>query len=139
MTYSQVVTGTPFANIEVRHLFWGVPLDLESKLVLADMEIHTNPIIVPYLALAVGAIVASISKVRSTAEASIVLYTSCLLIAYLLTPVDSFPRYSITLIPIYWTLSRLTQCAVVKSVTYCVFLVLLTVGTGLFVNWYSFY
>jgi hypothetical protein len=133
------MTGTPFANIEARRLFWGVPLDLESKLVLADMEISANPIIVPYLALTIGAIVASISKVRSRAEMAIVLYAICLLIAYLLSPVDSFPRYSITLIPTYWSVSRLSQCAVAKSVIYGVFLVLLTVGTGLFVNWYSFY
>ena len=139
MAYSQLMTGTPFANFAAEYLYWGVSLNPISKMVLAYEELLANPIILPYIVLSIFAIAASILSIKSRGEAAIVLYAVCLLIIYLLNPIDSFPRYSITLLPIYWSLSRWSKSLVVKRFMIAFLVALLVIGTGLFVNWYSFY
>lgn len=139
IAYSQFMTGTPFANLAAERMFWEVTLDLNSKLAMAGGEILGNPIIVPYLVLSIGAIIVSTFSAGGKAERAIDLYAIFLFIAYLYGPVNSFPRYSITLLPAYWSFARWSQGPLTRVLMYCVFLILLTVGTGLFVNWYNFY
>ena len=139
MAYSQLMTGTPFANFAAEYQYWGVSLDTTSKMVLASEELLANPIILPYIVLSIFSMAASILSIKSRGEAAIVLYAVCLLIIYLLNPIDSFPRYSITLLPMYWSLSRWSKSFVVKGCTIAFLVVMLVIGTGLFVNWYSFY
>jgi hypothetical protein len=139
MAYSQFMTGTPFANFAAEYLYWGVSLNLMSKMVLAYKEVLANPIILPYIVLSIFAIAASIWSIKSSVEAAIVLYAVCLLIIYLISPIDSFPRYSITLLPMYWSLSRWSKSLAVKRFMIGFLVALLVIGTGLFVNWYGFY
>jgi len=139
MAYSQLMTGTPFANFDAARLYWKVAPDPIAILTLARREIFDHPIIVPYLVLGVGGVLASLATARSQAEKAIGLYAICLIASYLPTPIISFPRYSITLVPMYWGLSKLSRWPLVRGLMYAIFLVLLAIGTGLFVNWYSFY
>jgi hypothetical protein len=139
MAFSQFVTGTPFANFAAERMFWGVTSNPQTILKLAYNDIHDHPIIIPYLVLSVGGTLASIWKAAGRAERAIDLYAIGLLVAYLPTPIISFPRYSITLVPEYWSFSRWSQRLVVRVFLYALFLVLLAIGTGLYVNWYSFY
>jgi hypothetical protein len=140
MAYSQLMTGTPFANFTAERLFFSVTYNPHDLLILAQKEIHDHPITIPYLALGIGGVVAAISTARREAEKAIGLYAACLLILYLFTPpIISFPRYSITLVPTYWSLSKCSQRLWVKVLISAVFLGLLAIGTALFVNWYSFY
>jgi hypothetical protein len=140
MGYSQFITGTPFANFVAERLFFGVNYNPNVLLVLAMNELRDHPITIPFVALGIGGVVASILAARTKPEKAIDFHASCLLIAYLVTPpIISFPRYSITLLPVYWSLSRCSKNSRVRVLVCVVFLVLLAIGTGLFVNWYSFY
>ncbi len=139
MVYSQLMTGTPFANFAAARVFWKVKPDAIAILVLARNEIFDHPIIVPYLALGIGGVVASLATARSRPEKVMGLYAICLLASYAPIPIISFPRYSVTLVPMYWGLAKLSRWPLVKGLIYAIFLILLAIGTGLFVNWYSFY
>ncbi len=133
------MTGTPFATFEAERLYWGVTLNLNSVLMSAYNDVLGNPIILPYLALAIGGIVTSILSVKSKEESAIDAYALVLLATYMLAPLISFPRYSITLVPAYWGYARWSQSPGAGRVVFAVFLTLLVIGVGLFVNWYSFY
>jgi hypothetical protein len=140
MAYSQLMTRTPFANFVAERLYFGVNYNPQDLLVLAMKEISDHPITIPFLALGIGGVLASILKARSNPEKAIDLHAICLLILYLFTPpIISFPRYAITLLPIYWSLSRCSQSSWMRGLICVGFLVLLAIGTGLFVNWYAFY
>jgi hypothetical protein len=139
LTFSQLMTGTPFATFEAEHIYWGVTLNLSSVLMSAYNDILGNPIIIPYLALAIGGMVTSILSVESKEESAIDAYALVLLATYLFAPLISFPRYTITLVPAYWGYARLSRDAVAGRLVLAVFLILLVIGIGLFVNWYSFY
>jgi len=139
MAYSQLMTGTPFANFAAARLYWKVAPDPIAILVLARNEIFDHPIIVPYLAFGVGGVLMSLATARGRPEKAVDLYAICLLASYSPTPIISFPRYSITLVPMYWGLAKLLRRPLVRGLVYAIFLALLAVGTGLFVNWYSFY
>jgi len=139
MIYSLLMTGTLFANFEAERMLWGVTLHPMDRLQLDFKELFTNPIIIPYLILSTAAMIGSISTVRGRSETAFSLYAACLLATYLLAPLDSFPRYSIMLIPLYWVLARWSKNSYAKSLIYVMFFVLSVIGTGLFVNWYSFY
>jgi hypothetical protein len=133
------MTGTPLANFAAARAFWKVTPDPTAILVLARNEIFDHPIIVPYLALGVGGVLVSLTTATEQSEKAMGLYAICLLASYAPIPIISFPRYSITLVPMYWGLSKLSRWPLVRGLMYAIFLVLLAVGTGLFVNWYSFY
>lgn len=139
MTYSQLMTGTPFANFAAEREFWNLSTHPNIIMLLAHTELPKHLIIIPFLALSIIAVAASVLAASSHAEAAIDLYATCLLISYLVTPIISFPRYSITLLPAYWTFSRWSQTSWVKISLSALFLALLAIGTALFVNWYSFY
>lgn len=139
MAYSQLMTGTPFATFAAEREFWNVSMNPNTIMLLAHKELLTHPIIIPFLALGILAVAASVLAAGNRAEEAIDLYATCLLISYLVTPIISFPRYSITLLPAYWTLSRWSQTPWVKVILAAVFLALLAIGTVLYVNWYSFY
>lgn len=139
MAYSQLMTGTPFANFVAARMFWKVTPDTIAILVLARNEIFDHPIIVPYLALGIGGVIVSLVTARTRPEKAMSLYAICLLASYAPIPIISFPRYSITLVPMYWGLAKLSRWPLVKGLMYAISLTLLAVGTGLFVNWYSFY
>lgn len=136
MTYSQVMTGTPLAAFAAERLYWGV---VPNRVLMSYNDILASPIIVPYLVLSICGVAASLSTARSKAETAIDLFAIGLLMTYLLTPLTSFPRFSLTLVPAYWSYSRWSQYAGAKTLMYAVFLILLAIGTGLFVNWYNFY
>ena len=137
MAFSQLMTGTPFATFEAERLYWGVTLNLQTISVSAYNDILGNPIIVPYFVLAIGGILTSIVCSRSKEEAALDAFALVLLATYLFAPLISFPRYTITLVPAYWGYARWSQRA--GSLVFAIFLVLLAIGVGLFVNWYSFY
>src|SRR5208282_4348123 len=90
MAYSQLMTGTPFANFTAEYLYWGVSLNPISKMMLAYEEVLANPIILPYIVLSIFAVAASIWSIKSRDETAIVLYAVCLLIIYLLILLGSF-------------------------------------------------
>ena len=137
--YSQIITGMPFANFVAERLYWGVTLNPVDLVSLAQETILEYPYIIPYFFVGVGGLCASIVTARLRAEKIIGLFSVCLLASYLLTPIISFPRYSLTLLPMYWGLSKLSRSPWVRGLLYGVFLFLLAVGIGLFANWYSFY
>jgi Gpi18-like mannosyltransferase len=137
--FSQIMTGTPFANLEAERKFWNVTTNPYTITFLAQKVISDHPIIIPFLALSIVALAASILQARSSTERAIDAHAIFLLTSYLVSPIISFPRYSNTLLPTYWSLSRWTQKPWIRILLYSVFLVLLAVGTALFVNWYSFY
>ncbi len=139
LAFSQLMTGTPFATFEAEHLYWGVAFSLHSVLMSAYNDVLGNPIILPYMALAIGGIVTSILRVKSKEESSIDAYAVVLLATYMFATLISFPRYSITLVPAYWGYARWSQRAGAGQLVFAIFLVLLAIGVGLFVNWYSFY
>jgi len=137
--YSQLMTGTPFATFVTERLYWKVSLSPSYILTLARNEIIDHPIIIPYLVMGIGGVAASILTARSRVEKEIGFFSVCLIAAYLLTPIISFPRYSITLVPMYWSLTKLCRWSWIRISMYVAFLVLLAIGTSQFVNWYSFY
>lgn len=137
--YSQLMTGTPFANFAAEREFWVVSANPSTIMSLAQKELLQHPIIIPFLALSIIAVAASVLAAKSRGERALGLYATCLLISYLVTQIISFPRYSITLLPAYWTFSRWSQTPWVKVFLSAVFLALLAIGTALYVNWYSFY
>jgi hypothetical protein len=139
MAFSQLMTGTPFATFAAERLYWGVTLNLQNILVSAKRVILANPIIIPYLALGIGGVITSILTVKSKAEAAIDVYALGLLTTYIFAPLISLPRYTITLVPAYWGFARWSQHAGTGRLVFAVFLILLAIATGLFVNWYSFY
>ena len=139
MAYSQIMTGSPFATFAAERLYWKVTLSPTYILTLARNEIHDHPLILPYLAMGIGGVAACILTAESRAETEIGILSICLIATYLLTPIISFPRYSITLVPMYWSLSKLSRWRWMRILMYGSFLVLLAVGTAQFVNWYSFY
>jgi hypothetical protein len=89
--------------------------------------------------MGIGGVAASILTTRSRVEKEIGFFSVCLIAAYLITPIISFPRYSITLVPMYWSLAKLCRWGWIRISMYAVFLVLLAIGTSQFANWYSFY
>jgi Gpi18-like mannosyltransferase len=139
MAYSQFMTGTPFANFAAEREFWNVTANPETMMLLAQKELLNHPIIIPFLALGILPVVASLLAAENRTEKSIGVYAVCLVVAYVVTPIISFPRYSMTLLPIYWTFSRWSQVLWVKVLLSLMFLALLAVGAALYVNWYSFY
>lgn len=139
VAYSQLMTGTMFASSIAERSFWLVYFNPYDRFMEDLHEILVNPIILPYLVLSLSAIVAYIQRVRNRDETAIGLYAICLLAAYLISPLDSFARYSITLLPMYWSFSRWAGHSAARVLIYALFLVLLAIGTALFVNWYRFY
>lgn len=139
MAYSQIMTGTPFATFAAERLYWKVTLSPDYILTLARNEIIDHPVIIPYLGMGIGGVAASVLTTRSRAEREVGLFSICLIAVYLLTPIISFPRYSITLVPMYWSFAKLSRWRWVEVTTYGAFILLLALGTSLFVNWYSFY
>jgi len=137
--YSQMMTGTPFANIVAEREFWHVSTNPNTIIFQAERDIAAHPITLIFLALAILTVTASILAAKETEERTLDLYSTVLLVSYLVNPIISFPRYSITLLPTYWSLARWSQRRWVKVILCAVFLALLAVGTALFVNWYSFY
>lgn len=137
--YSQMMTGTPFANIAAEREFWHVSTNPNTILLQAEKDIIAHPITVIFLALSVLTLVGSVLASRSTEGRALDLYAIILFISYLTTPIISFPRYSMTLIPSYWSLARWSERRWVKLLLSIFFLALLAVATSLFVNWYSFY
>ena len=133
------MTGTPFATFEAEHVYWGVTLSLHRLLMSAYNDILGNPIILPYLALAIGGMTTSILSVKSKEESAIDAYALVLLATYMFAPLISFPRYAITLVPAYWGYAMWSQREGAGRLVFAVFLILLVIGIGLFVNWYSFY
>ena len=139
MVYSLLMTGTPFANLEAERMLWGVTLNVNDKLRSEFKELFANPIIVPYLIFSISAMISSIATMRGSSKPAFNLYATCLLASYFFAPLDSFPRYSITLIPVYWVLSKWSENFYAKNLILAMFFVLSIIGTSLFVNWYSFY
>jgi len=138
--YGQLVAGTPFASTLAEHTYWPFTLNPHDRFIADLRAILSNPIMMlPFLGLGLGGVVAFVQEVRSDDETMIGLYAVCLLAAYLVSPLESFPRYSITLLPTYWTLSRWSAHFAPKVLIWSLFLILLAVGTGLFANWYRFY
>ena len=139
VAYSQLMTGTMFASSIAERSYWLVYFNPYDRFWGNLREMLVNPIILPYLILSLSAVVAYIQRVRHRDEAAIGLYAICLLAAYLISPLDSFARYSITLLPTYWSFSRWSEHSAARVLIYALFLVLLAIGTALFVNWYRFY
>lgn len=137
LIFSELVTGTPFAQFEADRLYWGTNLIPTALLSSAIDAIDGNPIIIPYLALAVGGMLTSIVFPRNKAETAIDVYGLALLITYPYTGLISIARYSITLISAYWGYARWMRRY--GTIVLTVLLVLLAIGVGLFVNWYNFY
>lgn len=137
--YSQLLTGTPFADLEAEQKFWNVTTNPYAIILLARKEIMNHPIIIPFLAVTFIALAASIVQGRSRTERGFHVYSIFLLISYLVSPIISFPRYSLTILPSYWSLSRWSRRRWVKVAIYSMFLASLAIGTALFANWYSFY
>jgi len=137
LVYSQLMTGTPFATFEAGRLYWQIGPDLPRIVSSAYTTILGNPVIVPYIAIAIGGMLTSIRSARNKSENAIHVYALLLLASYLYAPLVSFPRYSITLVSAYWGYARWFQRACILVLA--IFLVLLAVGVGLFVNWYRFY
>jgi hypothetical protein len=135
--FSQLMTGTPFAQFEAERLYWGVTPSLQRVVNASYDDILGNPIIVPYFAVAIVGMLSSILARKSKAESTIDAYALALLATYPYTGLIAIARYSITLIPVYWGYARWSQRA--GSLIFGVFLVLLAIGVGLFVNWYRFY
>jgi len=139
VAYSQLMTGTMFASSIAERSYWLVYFNPYDRFWGNLREMLVNPIILPYLILSLSAVVAYIQRVRHRDEAAIGLYAICLLAAYLISPLDSFPRYSITLLPTYWSFSRWSEQSAARVLICALFLILLTIGTALFVDWYGFY
>jgi hypothetical protein len=139
MLFSQFMTGTPFANFAAERKFWNVTANPETIMLLAQKELARHPIIIPFLVLGILPVAASILAAENRTEKAVGVYAVCLVLAYVVTPIISFPRYFMTLLPIYWMFSRWSQTLWVKVLLSVVFLALLAVGTALYVNWYSFY
>ena len=139
VAYSQVMTGTMFASSMAERSYWTVYFNPYDRLIGNVREILANPIILPYLALSLSALVAYIQRARSRDETAVGLYAICLLSVYLISPLDSFARYSITLLPAYWVFSRWSEDSTAKILICALFLILLAIGTALFVGWYRFY
>jgi hypothetical protein len=139
VAYSQLMTGTMFASSIAERSFWLVYFNPYDRLMGDLREILANPIILPYLVLSLSAVVTYIQRVKNRDETAIGLYAVCLLAAYLISPLDSFPRYSITLLPMYWSFSRWSEHSAARVLICTLFLILLVIGTALFVNWYRFY
>jgi hypothetical protein len=139
LIYGQIMAGTVFASSIAERAYWSFMFTPYARLGSDVETILAKPIILPFLVLSFVAMVAFIQVVRSCDETEIGLYSICLLAGYLASPLDSFPRYSIALIPIYWSLSRWLERSVVGVLIYPLFLVLLAIGTALFANWWGFY
>jgi xanthosine utilization system XapX-like protein len=137
--YSQLMTGTMFASWMAERSYWPVYFNPYDRFMGDLRAILVKPIILPYLVLSLSALVAYIQRVRNRDETAIGLYAICLLAAYLISPLDSFARYSITLLPTYWIFSSWSEDSAVKVLICALFLILLGIGTALFVNWYRFY
>jgi hypothetical protein len=137
--YGQLVAGTPFATSLAEHAYWSLTFNPYDRFNADVRAILANPIMLPFLGLSFGGVVAFVQRVRSGDETVIGLYTICLLATYLVSPLDSFPRYSITLLPTYWSLSRWSEHFAPRVLIWSLFLTLLAVGTGLFANWYRFF
>ena len=137
--YSQMMTGTPFANIAAEREFWHVSTNPNTIILQAEKDIIAHPITLIFIALAILTVAASVQAASGTDERKLDLYSIVLLVSYLVNPIISFPRYSLTLLPTYWSLARWSQRRWVKVLLCAVFLALLAIGTALFVNWYSFY
>ncbi len=139
VAYSQLMTGTIFATSMAERSYWLVNFNPYDRFMGDLREMLVNPIILLYLVLSLSAVVAYIQRVSNRDEIAIGLYAICLLVAYLISPIDSFARYSITLLPTYWSFSRWSKHSSARVLICAFFLVLLAIGTALFVNWYRFY
>jgi len=139
VVYSQFVTGTMLASSIAERSYWSVYFNPFDRLT-GDLHVMiVNPMTLPYLVLSLSALVVYIQRVRNRDETAIGLYAICLLATYLVSPLDSFARYSITLLPNYWIFSSWSENSKAKVVICALFLILLAIGTALFVNWYRFY
>jgi hypothetical protein len=139
VAYSQLMTGTMFATSIAERSYWLVNFNPYDRFMGNLHEMVVNPIILPYLVLSLSALVVYIQRVKNRDEIAIGLYASCLLAAYLISSLDSFGRYSITLLPTYWSFSRWSEHSAARVLICALFLILLAIGTALFVNWYRFY
>jgi xanthosine utilization system XapX-like protein len=137
--YSQLMTGTMLASSVAERSYWSIYFSPYDRFRGDLHSIGLNPLILPYLVLSLSALVAYIHRVRNRDETAIGLYALCILAAYLIYPLDSFARYSITLIPAYWIFSSWSEDSAVRVLICAVFLILLGAGTALFANWYRFY
>jgi hypothetical protein len=133
MVYSWLRTGTAFAFFVAEGQHWRTGI---SGALGAGIE---NPFTYPFLLLGIVALVASILIERNPRESAYNLHALCLMMIYLLGDITSFPRYSITLLPVYWQIARYSWSLVFRIFIYAVFLTLLVICTGLYVNWYHFF
>lgn len=132
LVYSWLRTGTAFAFFVAERQYWHTGV---SGWLGAGIE---TPLTLPFLLLGIVALVASVLE-RKARESTYNLHAFCLLITYLLGDFTSFPRYSITILPIYWQVSRWSRSVKFRVFIYVVSLALLAIGTGLYVNWYHFF
>jgi len=138
LAFSQLTVGTPFASFVAEHLYWGIAPTLPLIAAKTYHAIIHNPITVGcFLAVAIGGLLTSILRCKNDAEGTIDIYGLALLLTYPYAGLISIARYTITLIPVYFGCARWMQRS--KALTLAIFLILLAIGVGLFVNWYSFY
>jgi hypothetical protein len=137
LAFSQLMTGTPFAQFDADRLYWAVTPSPPRIIQSAIENAVANPIIVPYVVISVGGLLTSFILRKNRAETAIDAYGLALLFTYPYTGLISIARYSITLISAYWGYARWMQRHVLLVLA--IFLVLLAIGVGLFVNWYAFY
>jgi len=133
MGYSWFSTGTAFAFFIAEHQYWSTNI---SGSFGAGIE---NPLTFPFLLLAIGALGVAIYNEQSHRESAYNLHAVCLLMTYLLADLTSFPRYSLTILPVYWQISRWSRSLKFRVLIFVVFLTVLAIGTGLYANWHHFF
>jgi len=133
IVYSWLRTGTAFAFFIAEAQHWRTGM---SGSLGAGIE---NPFTYPFLILGIATLVVSILIERNPRETTYNLHAFCLIITYLLGDITSFPRYSITLLPIYWQIARYSRSLAFRIFIYAVSVTLLAICTGLYVNWYHFF
>jgi Gpi18-like mannosyltransferase len=143
MVYSYVKTGSALAFVEAELRYWGIVEFRNPLMALYSLYdgIMENLLILPFVLLSVVAILASVATARKYHEESAFhVHAFSLLFVYLfIASLPSFPRFSITLIPVYWWVARWSSKSLeFRMFIYAVSLTLLAIGTGLFVNWYQF-
>jgi len=139
-------TGNPFAQFQAEESFWGTgyhePINALSSLSLElhSMEILFQVIIVSFFILALSPFISKILNIETKIiPTSYLLYSAALLGLYLfIGEILAFPRFALTLIPIYLGMSYLSTKRLPRFALIVFSLIFLTVGTLLFTNWYEF-
>ena len=142
-TYSR--TGNPFAQFQAEESFWGTgyhdPIHALSLLnVHFSMELLFQVIIVSFFILALVPFISKILNIQTKIiPTSYLLYSAALLGLYLfIGEILAFPRFALTLIPIYMGMSYLSTKRLPRLGLIVFSLIFLTIGTLLFTNWYEF-